>query len=216
MPGFSSVTENYEVLCVQQHDVLFSVLDRPPSGNTEQFKSFVECLLDYAFYKKLRWFLGGDFNINLLGDSTCSNDMIHRIIACGFKNVIQTPTRITVTSYSILDLLITNYDTPVTAAGTINCDLSVHCPVFLPYSECASRRKPIAPMITYQSIPDCGLEKFRNGILFSNWRPVMNSTNADDAYNSFMTIFTKHYNTCFPMKTFKPPRRVRNPGSVLN
>lgn len=123
VPHFSSVTNDYEALCVQQHDVLFCVLYRPPSGNTEQFKSFVDGLLEYASYKKLRLFLGGDFNINLLGDSSCSNDMVHRIVASGFKNVIQTPTRVTVTSSSILDLLITNYDTTVTAAGTINSDL---------------------------------------------------------------------------------------------
>lgn len=80
VPQFSSVTEDYEDLRVRQHDVLYSVLYRPPSGNTEQFKSFVDGLLECASLS-LRLFLGGDFNINLLGDRSCSNDMIHRIVA---------------------------------------------------------------------------------------------------------------------------------------
>lgn len=72
--------------------------------------------------------MGGDLNINILGDNTYAKDFGNIIKSYSFYNVKTTPTRVTVTGECIFDLFIVNIDAPVLAAGTINYDTSDHCP----------------------------------------------------------------------------------------
>lgn len=66
-------------------------------------------------------------------------------------------TRVTFFNSTIPDLLATNSDTPVTAAGTVTRDLIGHCQIFLVYSSCDTRCKPSSAKLTY-----CRLDSITN------------------------------------------------------
>lgn len=211
LPQFTAVTPNYEALSVLVNNTIFAVLYRPPSGDVNHFIDFVDSLLEYASYGRYRLVLGGDFNINLFSDTSMSKSLINRVTSCGFKNVINSPTRITATSSSILDIFITNADTPVTASGTISSDISDHCPIFIAYSVSAKAAQASGTTLKCQHITPFNLDAFREKIQNSNWSQVLAQCSADSAYDSFMEIFQKHYSESFPVKEFRPRRQIRKP-----
>lgn len=72
------ISKDYEVSSIKGTKTLVSVLYRQPSGDTNTFIEFVDELLEYASFKRLRLILGGDFNINLLAETTHSKKINKR------------------------------------------------------------------------------------------------------------------------------------------
>lgn len=59
-----------------------------------------------------RLICAGDFNVNVLDDTSSNVRNFASVLnSSGFINVISTPTRITLSTVSALDLLITNIET---------------------------------------------------------------------------------------------------------
>lgn len=142
VPEFSTITDHYEILTVQSKNDIISVLYRPPNGNIPCFINFYESFLEYVCKYNFRLISGGDFNLNVLEQNADTRNFNALLASSGFTNVISTATRITSSSSTALDLIITNIDTEVLSAGTICCDISDHCPVFLIYqSEHANKKK---------------------------------------------------------------------------
>lgn len=123
---YTEMTEDFEILTVRSNNLIFSVVYRPPSACFDRFGLFLEKYLDFITVIKLSLFLGGDFNVNTLQHSTLSSQSKNIIRLNGFMIVIQSPTRISISSSSALDLFIANAREDVPEAGTIASDISDH------------------------------------------------------------------------------------------
>lgn len=211
VPQFSAVTPNYKALTLLVNNTILTVLYWPPAGDANHFIDFADALLEHASFGTYRLILGGDFNINLFPETALSKSLINRVTSCGFQNVFPSPTRITATSSSILDLFVTNADTPITASGTISSYISDHCPIFIAYSVSSDPVQSRGATLKYQHIMPSHLDAFSERIESSNWSQVLAQGSADSAYDLFMDIFKKHYSESFPMKEFRPRRQIRKP-----
>lgn len=207
---YSVTTDDYEILTLRTGNQILSVLYRPPDGSIEKFLDCLEDLFDYANINNLQLACGGDFNMNVL-----ENDMAHklniRLQSSGFNNLITTPTRVTVTTSSALDLLITAIETPVYSAGTIAYDISDHCPVFMICESKVNRINVQCKPFTFQYISDKALETFKEDVRTYDWSEVLASSNVDTAYCKFMEVFTRIYSSYFPMKTSCRSKKIRKP-----
>lgn len=119
LPEFSKTTVDYEILTLKNKQEIISVLYRPPTGNVARFLEFYEDFLEFICKNNLRLISGGDFNINMLEENNCVRDFSTKLVSSGFINVIKTPTRITCSTSSMLDLIVTNLDTEIYNAGTV-------------------------------------------------------------------------------------------------
>lgn len=208
---FTCVTADYETLCLQHKNELFAVVYRPPSGNPAVFFNFLEAVLEYATLNRYRLLLGGDLNIDISKDDCLSRELENKISASGFLNVITTPTRVTPSCQSILDLFITNIDAPILNAGTISCDISDHCPVFIAYSCTEPPLGGREPRYMYRSFSSENMNYFRARVSEHDWSSVYGKDSVDAAYNEFLANFTSIYNESFPIKCVKVKRRIRKP-----
>lgn len=208
---FSTVTDDYEIVTVKNRSDVISVLYRPPSGNIARFMEFYESFLDYVCDNNLRLICAGDFNINMLEECNSVFEFNDILVSSGFKNLIITPTRITRTTSSVLDLLVTNIDTTVYNSGTIVSDISDHCPVFMAYSTHSPKSIKQKQSFIAQHITQNGLQAFQQDILSQDWSPVTNKMDVNDAYNEFITRFVCVYARHFPLKMHKPSKKARKP-----
>lgn len=212
---FTKNTEDYEVLVLHSKNEIFCVVYRPPDGNIVRFLDFFEGFLEYVAKNNFRLVCAGDFNINVLEQSTVSRDLNLQLQSCGFVNLITTPTRITSTTLSAIDLFLTNVETKILTVGTLSCDISDHCPIFCIYNTDINKNNELGDVFTFQSITELGLALFKLEVERYDWSSVFEKTTADDAYNCFLEIFLRLYEKCFPLKTVRRSKKVRKPWVSL-
>lgn len=75
LDDFCVISEDYEVLVIVTSGIIFAVFYRPPSGNLSNFFPFLESLFAFANTNKYNIVCGGDFNINMLADTSSKIEM---------------------------------------------------------------------------------------------------------------------------------------------
>lgn len=97
---------------------VFGSLYRPPHSNFPNFLSHLEDRLGIYFQYEL--ICGGDLNINLLNPSThYAVDFLDSLESYNLQQVINTPTRLCDTNFTLLDVIIIPEDIEHFQCGTI-------------------------------------------------------------------------------------------------
>lgn len=211
VPQFTVVTDDYEILTIRCKHELISVLYRPPNGSIASFLLFYETFLEFVCNNNLHLVSAGDFNINMMEESNATRDLNTLLHSTGFTNLITTPTRITCSTASALDLIVTNIDTVIYSAGTVISDISDHCPVFLNYYNEPLDRNSRQELLIIQQITPQSIESFKIDIMNQSWSSVYEKKTANDAYDDFMKLFMCIYAKHFPFKTFTPAKKAKKP-----
>lgn len=215
VPDYTIMTRDYEILCVRGKDCIYSVFYRPPGGNVSIFYNLLEELFCFANEERCKLFLGGDLNINLLEESRVRDDFLILLTSNNFCNFINSPTRVTSSSSTLLDVFVTNQEVSSVSAGVLEYSLSDHLPIFMLINHITNRKNEFenenGRTIRIRSINSATLEKFRETISNTNWDSVFSATSADEAYNKFLDIFKKIYENSFPYRQLKQAKKNRKP-----
>lgn len=211
LSDYCCVHNDYEMLSLLIGESIIAVCYRPPSGNLSSFFAYLESFFEFANENKCNVILGGDFNVNMLLDTTCKLQFDALIKSNGCENMINTATRITTESSTLLDLFITSYDTSYIKSGVVIVDISDHLGIFL----CIKKNQTInikyndQLAIQFQNITPDSRNEFRQKLSCVDWDDVLHETNADKAYDLFLTKFKKIYESCFPYKKLSTHRKSR-------
>lgn len=155
--------------------------------------------------------MGGDFNINLCDETNTKAEFETILNMNSCQNIITSPTRITSSSETLLDLFITNFDTGSLFGGVITYAISDHLPIFVCVEHDVNATRHIQRDSFYRSINENTLNIFREHLSNVNWDNVLEDDNPESAYENFMKKFTNIYYSSFPLKTFKQPKKARKP-----
>ena len=95
---------------INNTEKVFGVVNRHPSNNFAQFHTALEHTLVTLNEKKLKYYICGDVNINLLDYDIKSNikEYSDMLFSLGCIPLIKYPTRITKTSSTLIDHIYTN------------------------------------------------------------------------------------------------------------
>ncbi|XP_075736614.1 uncharacterized protein LOC142776588 [Rhipicephalus microplus] len=200
--------EDIEMLTVKSACQTFSVLYRRPQGNLSTFFYYFEREIFLFNSEKFSSCIAGDFNIDMSTPSPAQQQLSSIIQAAGFHSVISSPTRITATCSSLLDLIITNSNSAF-LSGRIAVDISDHLPIFLflqKQIDSKANTKTQRQLLSQER-----LEQFRSHIALVDWAPVYKENTADGAYSKFLEMFLLLYNACFPIVTINAPKNARKP-----
>ena len=116
---------------VQNKVVILGNIYRPPSADLNLFLNHIEDTIIniYAEYDNIICF--GDFNINLL-ESTRWGEQLESIMdTFNLKQLVLEPTRLSIHSATLIDLIFTNMKEEVVQSGVHNIQISDHFPVYL-------------------------------------------------------------------------------------
>lgn len=204
-------TDDFEVLSVLTENTVFSVIYRPPNTNIAAFFEFLESTLSFVTENGYKCVIGGDINIDMLKHSSCVSSLSNLMASYNHYNVIDSPTRITSSSATLLDIFITNCTQEIISSGVITSDVSDHLPIYLSFSKKSVQYDTNKKEIAYQVVTEKELHAFRQDILETSWDFVFKKKSSSLAYSEFLIHFCNIYEKHFPFKTITPAKKSRKP-----
>ena len=164
---------------METSDYVFGVVYRHPTYSSKNFQKFENSFNDVIEHfdsSALPYFIGGDFNINLLKyliDSKIKA-YTHMLLSNSCKLLIDKPTRITSSSATLIDHIISNNVSSETISGISVCDISDHFAVFAVIPASYKCNKPNKRII-------CDMRNFNQDHFLNDlWRQFNENLTPDD------------------------------------
>ena len=117
--------------------ILGSIYRHPHDNHDDFFQVFCDTI--DKINKNFSIVLLGDLNINTSSNDNNSKDYKDVLLSHGLTNTINLPTRITESSETVIDHLITNIDLNILDSGVLTEEVSDHLPIFGIAKICAKR-----------------------------------------------------------------------------
>ena len=113
------------IQCDKQHLAL-GIMYRPPSSNNAYLKSMLD-QIDNVFSYNENIILMGDLNYDYKLDESLSSNPLHQIeILYGMRQLINSPTRVTLTTSTLIDVMFSNVHESHIVTGIYSISLSDH------------------------------------------------------------------------------------------
>ena len=134
------------------------------------------------------------------------------LYSCTFFPLIALPSRITSHSATLIDNIFTNHLTHnYLRAGLLFSDISDHLPIF---SICPnSDNEPVksrSEAVFVRDKSSANMDKFLENLQNVNWSHLNGYADPQQCYSSFVKMYTKIYDNCFPFKKIKQSERRLN------
>ena len=179
--------------------IVVGVIYRPPSQSIPEFLSFLENIFNRVHIEKKILYLMGDYNLDLLnvGKVQYVNMFLDLLLSFSMSPLISYPTRITNTSMSLIDNIITNSSSSnQISSGILINDVSDHFPVFcLCDLKCTFLNNKY---VERRDVSDVNIAKFIDSLSTVDWCLSLNEPNS--CYNSFLEQLLILYEHSFPLK----------------
>lgn len=190
--------------------IILGVLYRSPSHNSvHEFNNFIDSVLEsFKNYKNKEIIIVGDTNIDLIKseNNALTNAYLDSFISNSFIPKISLPTRVTNNSATLIDHIFQKISDVPTYQGTIPVDITDHYINFISL-DLTDPDVSLEKNVTYRVQNEASMNSFKNALNDANWDDVINSSNVDTAYNSFIDIYTKIMNEKLPVRTSKFNRK---------
>ena len=157
-----------KIINPHSRNYIIGITYRPPTGNVQTFTNTIEdCLNQIDKLNEYNVFVLGDMNINyLVKKSPSRKQMTNLENSTGLKQIIDTPTRITSNSSTLIDLLLTNTQ-HVADYGVLQLNISEHEAVFL--SRKKMKEKFVTKTIDARSYVNYDKHQFQQSLMEFDW-----------------------------------------------
>lgn len=194
-----------EVRNHKQKSFLICYCYRPPSSTSEWVEKF-EQSLEKANVENKEIILLGDFNFNLLNETSNTRSWLRTINSLQFDQLVQEPTRITDTTETLIDHVYSNLPENIIEVSVPCYAISDHYPVCLTRKPSNSLdRGPIHKFIQYRDTKYFSENDFISELATQPWSVIDIFDDPNDALDFFMTIF----NSVLDQHAPKKHRRVK-------
>ena len=175
---------------------------RPPNASLNDFLESMEEVLNLVSNLKVKCYIMGDFNINLLN---MNNNVINYVTLLQSYNFFQTiikPTRVTDTSATLIDHFWTNDTENYTKSGILYMNISDHFPIYSSFS-INNTNTTDKLCITKRTYNENQINAFKEDLKQYDWDlGISNVNDIDVFYDLYMNKFKILYNSHFPIKSF--------------
>ena len=197
-----------EILFPHCKPLLIGSCYRPPDMS-DFYKLFEECCYHKEFFSDLETIVLRDFNSNALKQqSNMFSAVKHLMFIFNWVQLINTPTRITPTSESCLDLIFVSHRDKISQSGVINIGLSDH---FLTYCTRKVQRGSFNThnSVRIRSMKNYSSENFLMELNKINWFQVTDIEDVNKAWALFHNLFIKVLNRVAPIKQVRLKQRSK-------
>ena len=160
-------------------------------------------------------YIMGDFNIDLLKDDIHrpTHDYIDLIYSQSLIPTIYKPTRITETTATCIDNILTNSESILNSTIFVT-NVSDHFPTALVSNLSLHDKNKNENTFYYKRVyNDDNVSKFKKCLSEVKWEELLDNINAEDDYTKFVNKFLDLYEHCIPLRkcTRKPKKEPRSP-----
>ena len=171
-----------------KRSTFINVLYRPPNGKIEPFETFL------------------DFNLNLLDHE--SNKKVHDFLNIIYRNgmipTINKPTRVTRTTATAIDHILTNsFADRNFKTAIFKSDVSDHFPICFIIRSTKPKIENKTSFIFKRIFNFETINSFKQDLYKTNWKDIEAFTDPNEAYKAFLERFLLLYDKNFPIRKIK-------------
>ena len=187
-----------DILFPKTKPFLVGVCYRPPDQNNfiDKFKEVIEKISPGT-----EAYILGDFNLCFKRDIGLTKSYKRLLNLFSLDQIIKNATRITATTSSIIDHILTNSSDKVSKCGTLNYSFSDHQVIFCIRGSCKSFSPPVTKCL--RSFKNYTKALFCDELRRVSWLPVFSAPNADVALDAFNSILLAAVNKIAPLRTVR-------------
>ena len=183
-----------------------NVLYRPPNGKIEPFETFIVKLLSFVKNANKNLHIAGNFNLNLLDHE--SNKKVHDFFNTIYRNgmipTINKPTRVTRTTATAIDHVLTNSFIDRNFKSEIfKSDISDHFSVCFIIPSTKPKIENKISFIFKRIFNFEAINTFKQDLHKTNWKDIEAFTDPNEAYKAFLERFLLLYGKYFPIRKIK-------------
>ena len=196
---------------VGQSKIAIGTLYKPPRIPCGFFREAYDSLI-HIYSKYEHTLLGGDFNINLLNTESYESRVLLDALIEPFSltQMVKSPTRITDTSKTLIDLILVTRPENVLFTGV--CDapgISDHCFTYCAYNMKRVKSKPY--VIRRRNFRNFDKNTFYQAIEMEPWENILHVTNIDDKVLILEKLINDVLDKFAPYKTFVVSNKSATP-----
>ena len=168
----------------------------------DDFVSDIDPIFKVLNSEKKQIYVMGDFNIDLLkvDSHRSTHDYFEFIYSYSLMPTIYKPTRITESTATIIDNILTNTENIIKSSILVT-DISDHFPTTLSTNtECATTSVNAKRVMYRRNHSDDNISKLNKKLSEVNWGEILDGNNANDDYDKFIVTFDNIYKECIPLK----------------
>ncbi|XP_077987452.1 uncharacterized protein LOC144442054 [Glandiceps talaboti] len=191
--------------------IIISVIYRKPNTPFNEFIVSLEACLDQMFAKGNDCIILGDMNIDTSSDVPSIIHYNTLLNTYNLTQIIDTPTRVTDTSNTVIDHLITNITDYFIESGVIETDITDHFPIFGVVKNIHHVFKPDTKTQTYD-FRHYDKDTFLADLSDVSWQSVYDCHDASEAYTTFYNLFHNVIKRHLRLKKgTKSPKSIKRP-----
>lgn len=215
-------TSNIEVLSCKiirpfQKTLMITITYVPPKAIWSETIEHLNLLSSMAESTGFDWVLMGDFNADMTRDNTASAknliDLSHRY---QLRQLITTPTRITINTQSLLDHIYTNIAPQMTESGVIKYGISDHDLIYIIIKKKTTSR-PKKENFTCRNTTKFSTERLQLFLDNCKWDEYIKMKSVNDGWEILYKNYIEALDTIAPLTTVKnaKPRKLWTTPSLL-
>ena len=171
-------------------------------SSSDQFNQFIELFstaVDNFSLKDAELLLLGDFNLDVLQNATnpMAASYIENLFSSGLLQIVTKPTRVTNSSATCIDHILTNKILPVYNTFIVTSKISDHFPIF--YVRDSTRHRAPPPTVESRNFSEENLNKFKTNLSNLQWEGVLSADSTQTAFDVFISDLTSLYDIHFPI-----------------
>lgn len=203
---------------MKKGNIILVCIYRPPSSNFKEYIKTFDKLLEFCFCEKKTVVIAGDFNVDFLSRNNDALDMLSLIRSYNFKAVVQENTRITCSSKTCIDNIITNLQCSV-KVEILQYHISDHTAQKMSFTVEKSMAKTTHS--DRRSFSENNKQTFKQLLNTQKFETVYAIDNSDvnSQWDAFLKIVHNYFSQCFPLKripyrNFKKTKYMQNDPDV--
>ena len=201
---------NFELSITELIDIKLYVgcIYRAPNGQFDIFLDKLELIIQKLMRTNKTFVLCGDWNVDMLQESSNKKELVGLLQRYNLINTIESPTRITKNSSTLIDLTVINKNRYKSPASIHELGLSDHLAQTLMIPSTKPMLTPIK--LRRRNFSKNNIDKFIKLLEQEQWLDVTLKTEVNPKFNLFINKLTFLFNKAFPLRKIT----LRNPYHV--
>ena len=188
------------VQCRKYKSFLIYNTNRPPQTPSTCFESLANSLTDVLLLD-LNVVILGDLNCNILAPDPETTSLQTFISTFNLQQLVKKPTRITETTESLIDVILTTNTDIVSLSDVLTCSVSDHHLVHLVLTLKTPRLEP--SYVTIRSYANYNAKQFSEDLSLVPFHKISMFDDFDDQVETFNALFTDILDDQAPLKRVK-------------
>jgi exonuclease III len=203
-----SVEKDFEMSMTEvvDYDYIIVCIYRSPDSNFRIFLKNLVVVLQKIQLRNKKLLLCGDWNINFMLDNIRLQELQILLESYGMMNTVRYPTRITPSTESLIDVIVTDKGNPELRASVVYLGLSDHLAQIAGMSSGKGNKK--IKIVYRRQFTKNRVEEFKNLLSQETWNEVSDCSDVNLSLKAFLDNFLYSFDVAFPYKRVKLREKV--------